>query len=420
MLGRIGKLFQFQRISDEEFRRQRDQVIREVPAPVFWMIGKTGSGKTSVVQYLTGAERAKIGNGYRPQTASSQQFDFPAADNALVRFLDTRGLGECRYDPTEDISAFHDSTHLLIVTVRVMDHAVADVVAPLREIRKAQPKRPVVLLLTCLHEAYPQQQHPDPDPFDQSLTPDSLPNELRDSIRWQTERFQGLEAISKSGFRGKSRRSSKASSWSGNRTLVDAIVPIDLTPVAEGFAEPNFGGRRLKSALFALLPAAHRQTLASLDAAMRTLEDLNERRAMPYVIGYSSMAATAAAVPVPWVDIPFVAAIQSHLVHQLAGIYGQSLGAEGFIKVAGAIGARLLTRLVLRSLTKFIPVVGAAANAALAYVYTYALGKACCWYFGQVRQGNVPDQSEIEQVWRDQLEQAAALWNRQKPEKVDS
>jgi uncharacterized protein (DUF697 family) len=88
--------------------------------------------------------------------------------------------------------------------------------------------------------------------------------------------------------------------------------------------------------------------------------------------------------------------------------------------MVGPIGARLLTRLVLKSLTKFIPLVGAAANAATAYVYTYALGKVCCWYFGQVRQGNAPREEEIEQVWRDQLQRAAALWKKQHPAEAES
>ena len=34
-----------------------------VPAPVFWMLGKTQSGKTTIIHHLTGAEEAVIGSG---------------------------------------------------------------------------------------------------------------------------------------------------------------------------------------------------------------------------------------------------------------------------------------------------------------------------------------------------------------------
>jgi uncharacterized protein (DUF697 family) len=161
-----------------------------------------------------------------------------------------------------------------------------------------------------------------------------------------------------------------------------------------------------------MLPAAYRQSLLTLHEAMKSLQDLNDRRALPHVIGHSMLAATAAAVPLPWVDIPVVAAIQTHLVYRLAGIYGQHLDRRTLLEIAGPVGGRLLARQVVRETLKFIPFLGVAANAALAYVYTHGLGKACCWYFGQVRQGNAPSAKDLEQVWHDQLTQAAQAWKK--------
>jgi uncharacterized protein (DUF697 family)/predicted GTPase len=382
----LQRLRPYREITDEEFRTQRDRVLQRAPVPAFWLFGKTGSGKTSLVKFLTGAERAEIGNGFQPQTARSEQYEFPAPDSPLLRFIDTRGLGESRYDPAEDIRKLAATTQLMLVTVRVLDHALSDVVAPLREIRAAVPQRPVVLVLTCLHEAYPGAQHPQPDPFAGGLLPDSIPADLRRSIAAQQERFDGL---------------------------VDRIVPVDLTRPEEGFAEPNFGGDRLQAALLVLLPAAYRQTLLTLDESLRSLKELNERRAMPYIISHSTLAATAGAVPVPWVDIPAVAAIQSHLVCRLAAIYGQQVRARMVLKMAGPIGGRMLVRLAVRGALKFVPFVGLAANAALAYAYTYGLGKACCWYFGQVCQGNAPSEAELQRVWESQLLQAAQLWRKE-------
>src|SRR5512137_2976282 len=102
MFGWLKRLRPYREITDEEFRAQRDRILRRAPVPVIWLFGKTGSGKTSLVKYLTGAERAEIGCGYKPQTQRSEHFDFPSADSPLVRFIDTRGLGESRYDPAED------------------------------------------------------------------------------------------------------------------------------------------------------------------------------------------------------------------------------------------------------------------------------------------------------------------------------
>jgi polynucleotide 5'-kinase involved in rRNA processing len=40
-------------------------------APVVWLIGKTGSGKTSIVATLTNSDRAEVGNGFAPCTRSA-------------------------------------------------------------------------------------------------------------------------------------------------------------------------------------------------------------------------------------------------------------------------------------------------------------------------------------------------------------
>ena len=155
MLDRLKSWFGFGSLSDEQFEQQREELLKKTPVPVFWLFGKTGSGKSSIVRYLTGATAAEIGNGFRPQTTTSTQYDFPNSDQPIVKFLDTRGLGETGYDPAEDLAAFDASTHVILVVARVMDHALAELIEPLRKVRAARPTRPIVLALTCLHEAYP-------------------------------------------------------------------------------------------------------------------------------------------------------------------------------------------------------------------------------------------------------------------------
>src|SRR5262249_23299524 len=139
----------------------------------------------------------------------------PSEQTPLLTFLDTRGLEEPGYDPAEDLAQFNTEAHVVLVTVRVLDHAQENLRTQLKRIRQANPKRPVVLVLTCLHEAYPQQQHPDGYPFgpDGLPLPDApLPVELTSSIALQKERFDGL---------------------------FDRLVCVDLTPVEEGFKEPD-------------------------------------------------------------------------------------------------------------------------------------------------------------------------------------
>src|SRR5262249_53762349 len=222
-----------------------------------------------------------IGKGFQPCTRFSRQYQFPSPETPLLSFLDTRGLDEPGYDPAEDLARFNHETHLVLVTVKAMDHAQENVLTHLATLRKAQPLRPVVLALTCLHEAYPQQQHPQPYPWDEKgeLVPDAppVPEGLSRSIEEQKRRFAGL---------------------------VERVVAIDLTPPEEGFHEPNYGGERLRQVVLDVLPTALGQTIRTLDEATHELPDLYARHALPHIIGYSSLAAAAAPVPIPFLD-PF-------------------------------------------------------------------------------------------------------------------
>ncbi len=379
--------------SDEEFRSLRAKLLAEAPIPRLWLFGKTGSGKTSIVRYLTGAADAIIGRGFKPQTQFARLFSFPDDELPIVRFLDTRGLGEANYDPAADLAQFDEVAHLLIVTVRATDQAVDEVIRPLHQLRKADPKRPVLLVVTCLHDAYPGEQHPDPDPFgtDQRPLPESLPTDLRRAIDAHYQRFDGL---------------------------FDRAVPIDLTPAGEGFAQPDFGGARLKQAILDLLPAAYRQTLLQMDQLREAVGEMYERRTAPIILSHSALAASAAAVPLPWIDLPVVMAIQSHMVHRLARLNRQHLDAATLSHVGFAVGGRIAFRMGLRELLKFIPWVGMAINAAAAFAITYATGSAWNWYFVQIKQGHIPTDEELRQVYRQQLESGARLWRTTHTEKT--
>ena len=87
--------------SDEELAKAWQQPDRKLPT--IWLLGKTGAGKSSIVQKLTGHTSAEIGNGFMPCTRDSRYFDYPQ-EHPLLRFLDTRGLGEVDYDAGDDDS----------------------------------------------------------------------------------------------------------------------------------------------------------------------------------------------------------------------------------------------------------------------------------------------------------------------------
>lgn len=360
------------------------------PAPVFWLLGKTQSGKTSIIHYLTGADDAAIGSGFRPCTRTSRQYQFPSPDAPLLSFLDTRGVDEPGYEPTEDIAAFDPQTHVIIVTAKATDFAQGNIRHALEPIRKASPSRPVILCVTCLNEAIPRQPHPTPYPFQDLASgerdaplPHSIPEPLRRSIDEHRRAFAGL---------------------------FDHCVPIDLTKPDDGFPEPSYGGDALKQALLDALPGAYRQTLLRLKDATDTLKDVHLRHALPIIVAYSSMAASAGALPVPFIDLVLLPGIQGRMVSHLAKLYGQPMTAERFKEVATSLGIGILARQAMREVAKIIPYVGSVVGAAVAWASTYALGRAFCFYYQAVCEGHVPDAQALKKYYHEQYAAAEKGW----------
>jgi len=357
----------------------------KVPAPVFWLIGKTQSGKTSIIRHLTGADDAAIGSGFRPCTRTSRLYHFPTDEAPLSSFLDTRGLDEPGYDPKEDIAEFANKAHVLIVTVKATDFAQGNVRTLLEPVRKAVPDRPALLAITCLHEAFPRQPHPQPYPFHDSLQP-SLAAPYQSVLRLIEEHRRAFEG------------------------LVDAVVPLDITRPEEGFDDPLYGGAFLKESLLKLLPEAYRQTLLRLKEATDRLKDVHLKAAIPVIVGYSSLAATAGAFPVPFVDLVMISGIQARMVTQLAQMYGQPLSAKRFREVAASMGLGIVARQATREMTKLVPWVGSALSATLAAATTYALGRAFCFYYEAVCEGHVPDANSLKKFYHEQLSRAQYEW----------
>lgn len=376
-----------------EYEKEIEQLRRKAPIPSIWLFGKTGSGKSSIIRYLTGAESATIGEGYRPETKTSRRFDFPDSVEPLLSFIDTRGLGEAAYDPQVDIERFENSTQLMLVAVRVTDHSLHSVIGPLRRIRKASPHRPIVLVLTCLHEATGASDLTSgPDPF--ATHPKShsesksesqsrkIPEGLQTLIDEKTKQFKGL---------------------------YDIFVPIDLTQKEDGFADPDFGGLRLKQSILEYLPHAYRQALLTLNQTDRSESD-RQKRARWQVLASSALAATAGAVPLPWVDIPVVLGLQTHLALRIAKIYEQDISPADWAVLTSAAGSRIALRLAVLETLKFIPFLGMAVGAAGSFAFTYALGMSWDWYFANMRGGKVLNIEKLKDVFAVQLKRGRELW----------
>jgi len=358
-------------------------------APVIWLIGKVQSGKSSIVQAITGATEAEVGSGFRPCTKTARVFDFPP-EAPVVRFLDTRGLGEVGYDPREDLSISEAKAHLLLVVARAMDHQQGSIIDAVAAVRRRHPEWPVVVAQTCLHDAYPSGTgHPMPYPFtapDEALS--GVPEALARSLAHQRGEFARI---------------------GGSGPLV--FVPIDFTRQDDGF-EPRLYG--LDALLAAIVDAAPRSIGAMIGEMRSTTRGRAARRANPLILGHAAAAAAVDVVPIAGaIAVP---GVQARLLHALAAQQGVEWDRRALAEFGGCLGVSILTRLAagfgIRQLVKLVPIygqtVGSAAAAATSFATTYALGKAALVFLARRERGE-PDPEAVARAYREALEKAFGL-----------
>ncbi len=359
-------------------RRARESL----PAPVFWLLGKAQSGKTSCVRALTGSDSAEIGNGFRPCTRTARLYDFPNEAECLLRFLDTRGLGETDYNPVEDIQFCEQEAHLLMVVIKASDQAPQPLLEPLQQIRKAHPNWPVIVVQTALHELYPLGgRHITSYPYCAEPISAQIPSDLARSLAAQREWFADLNA---------------------------RFVPVDLTLPGDGFDPVEYGLDALWRAIEDALPLGLRGMLQDKPDARRPLRDAYFRACQPHVISYSvASGVVAAGTFVPLIDMPLVIGMQLKLLHTIAHIYGQQLSAKRIAEILSALGLGLVARQGSRELLKLIPIpgLGSAAAGLYAAASTYALGCTLCQYFSLVHDGDLPDPAALKSLYSEQFDE---------------
>lgn len=322
--------------------------------PTLWLLGKTGAGKSSLIQALTGLDQIEIGQGFRPCTMTSSRYVFPER-TPLLAFLDTRGLAEAGYDAKEDIAFCENASHALIVVMRVDEPEQTDTLNALRQIRASGRIRSALLVHTAIEE-------------------------IRDGVERQrcVEHNQAqVERI-----------------WGDMDSVQVDLVGRDGQPV-------NLPA--LVSHLGDLLPI-----VAELFERKRhdSAEEANFQKLKPEVMWYAGAAGATDAVPV--LGLVTVPTLQTKMLHSLANRYGlawnRRLLAEFGSAMGMGFGVQYASRLGLQQLAKLIPVygqtVGAASAAVASYCFTYALGRVACMYFYRRTRGEDASPEELKAKFR--------------------
>lgn len=363
-------------VSDSQVAEILEKVRQELPTTEALLIGKPQTGKSSIIRGITGVSAEIVGNGFRPHTQNTQRYIYPAEDLPLLIFTDTVGLGDA-YQHTEtiitellaDLAENTGKAQVFIVAIKINDFATDSLREITEQLRQKYPKIPCLLAVTCLHELYPTNTSDHP----------VYPPDFEDINR----AYQEIKETFKD--------------------LYDSSVLIDFTLEEDDYNPVFYGLEAFRDSLADLLPKAEANTIHQLldRETSDKLGNLYRDVARRYMLAFSIIAATLAAIPLPLATMPVLTALQVSMVGVLGKLYGQVLTPSQAGGVVSAIAGGFLAQAIGRELVKFIPGFGSVIAASWAAAYTWALGEGACVYFGDLMGGKKPDPNKIQTVMKE-------------------
>ena len=330
--------------------------------PTLWLVGKTGAGKSTFIQTITGLSSVEVGNGFAPCTKTAQSYDFPQ-DKPLLRFLDTRGLGEADYDPAADLEEIGKLGHALVVVMKADEPEQSAVLSALKKIKQKNKIKHLLLI----HSA----------------------------VLLSDEKDRPRQIIF-------------------NEQQVKEVWGDDFEAVAVDFETEDgsvYNYNALVDALQKMLPVIG---LVADVKGHSTIEESNFDTVKKEVLWYAGSAAASDLIPA--VGIVTVPAIQGVLLRNLANQYGVEWNKRTFNELVGTLGSSFALQYGLkfgvRELIKFVPVygqtVGAVTAAAMSFGTTYGLGRVACYYFYHRSKGAEVTTEAMQDLYKDAFKQGKA------------
>ena len=368
-------------VNEAQIAEILETVRAELPTTEALLLGKPQAGKSSIVRGLTGVSAEIVGQGFRPHTQHTQRYAYPTPDLPLLIFTDTVGLGDVTQNTetiiqelTHELETNARRARILILTVKITDFATDTLRQIAQQLHAQYPAIPCLLVVTCLHELYPTEMadHPDYPP----------------AVAEIDRAFAVLQATFKS--------------------VCDRAVLIDFTLEEDGYTPVFYGLDAFRDALTDLLPEAEAGTIHQLleGSAGQRIGALYRDVGRRYILPFSIMAGTLAAVPLPFATMPVLTTLQVTMVVAIGQLYGQTLSPSQAGGLVSAIAGGFLAQAIGRELIKFIPGFGSVIAASWAGSYTWALGEAACVYFGDVIGGKKPDPKKIQATMKEAFEAA--------------
>ena len=378
-------------LGDEELKNLMDGVDSHRPPRIF-LIGRTGVGKSSLINALCGAYVAPVSDT-RSCTETAQTYQCKDGERTLMEILDTRGIAE-----SDNLNAEISAEDMLINQVKEFSPDVAifmlncthrdDVDSDVNFLKKLSEsyaqaynmRLPIVAVVNKCDEMAPSRLK-NPNEYTESKTK---------KIAEQVQHYK--EIIVKNNLKIDDIIAvSSLIDWmtaDGTEIDADSIESLPISDIEN--LQIAFDGRYHIDELLNILEKAILDFSARMGLRMALkLQEVVRRIANQLNKSFSAMSATVALSPIPISDIYILLLLQGILVCLIASLSGRDISldtAKEFVLSMGGIagagyGFRLLAQQASKILNVFWAGSGSAVSASIAALGTSAIGKAAIAYY---------------------------------------
>lgn len=378
-------------LGDKDLKNLMDGIDSHRPPRIF-LIGRTGVGKSSLINALCGSYVAKVSDTVSC-TPNANVYQCKDGNRVLMDILDTRGIAESEsLDDKlsaedaliQDINEFTPDVAILMLNCTHRDDVDSDVKL-LKKLAKEYAdinsmKLPIVVVVNKCDEMAPARYK----------TSSEYPQNKIDKINEVVQYYKGI--IVKNGLKIENIIPVSALiDWMTPDGMEVSVEDIDNLPQCDiDNLQIAFDGRYRIEELLDILEEAILDFEAQMGLRMAArLTEVVHRITKHLNNIFAGISATVALTPIPVSDIYILLILQAVLVSLIASLSGRDISLdtakEFILSMGGIAGAGYAFRLIAQQATKFLNTVwpgsGSAVSSAIAASGTVAIGKAAIAYY---------------------------------------